>query len=481
MKLKSLIIASLIATAPVVASAQSIDSWYDQKTRYGRQSISGETRTYHTAGSASYRISPQSNYLMSIQPPRIQSGCGGIDIFMGSASFLNRNFLVERFEGMLQAAPYVMMDIAVNALNQQLGGAVSRAQSIIDRLNQLQFDECSSSKVMVTQVMGMSGALGDRREEIEGDAIREWGVRSGTAGFMHGITRDWGALRDEFTTTTHQDLLAGCTDIFKDVFQPGSMIDNVLYAFYGASVAVYADIIRGLVGDVRILDIHSGGVPTGNLQARAILPCQPADSADLRTIAFGNIQIQEFPEYECKLPADSRSRIHEYVGSLLSDLTASLRSYNNHSLTADQQAMLQVITIPVIETVRTAIEEELEDDVIRRLAELISLNLAYQMIYNFHTIATAAINEAEDVLKAERGAKPGELTFTCRYDIFDEGFSSLLELRDNSKSMITHLAAQYSEIEHTTVEAVDRLYRLSEIRRENAETGSLPVSTRNEE
>lgn len=470
---------AISAILPVSASAISspIDSWYDQKVRTGRQSISGDARSYHTGASASYRISPQSNYLMSINPPRVSTGCGGIDIFMGSASFLRKQYLVERFEGMIQAAPYVMMDIAVNALNQQLGGAVSRAQSVIDRLNQLQFDECSSAKVMVTHTLGVSGMLGDRREEIEGAARAEWGVKSGTSGFWRGMTEDWAGLKNEFKSITHTDIMSGCSDSFKSVFAPGSMIDNVLYSFYDHSVGIYADLIRGFIGDVHIMDIHdSSGNPTGNLRARVIRPCLSPDTANLHAIAYGYLQVQQYPEFKCIEAQDARADLGAYVSNLINDIIANLKSGDDFTITPEQEAIIDVVTLPIMDALDTAVMEKLEGPVELQITEIIALNLAYNMVVNFQRIASEAISEGERVIQVEKGAVDGASTHQCKYEVFDEGFGALLRLRDDAETLLAALVVQYNDFEYSTSEVIDRLFRLSEIRRELAIKNQSPLS-----
>jgi len=137
-----LIIAGLMTAGK--ARANWLDDWYDNvmSSSSGPDYFEGQKRGYATFGSFSMRLPTRTDYLFSIEKPHLKVGCGGIDLFLGGFSFLNPDYLVEKIQRMIQAAPFIAFDIALNTLSPQLSETVKKAESIIDQLNQIQLSEC---------------------------------------------------------------------------------------------------------------------------------------------------------------------------------------------------------------------------------------------------------------------------------------------------------------------------------------------------
>ena len=74
--------------------------------RFRPQVYKGAERGYYFGGSFSGRVPVKSDPLVSIQPPRLSVGCGGIDVFTGSFSMLNPEYLVQKAERVLESAPF---------------------------------------------------------------------------------------------------------------------------------------------------------------------------------------------------------------------------------------------------------------------------------------------------------------------------------------------------------------------------------------
>ena len=70
-------------------SAGWVDDWIDQKVETSPGYFEGQKRGYYTGGGFSARWNLQNDYLWSVTPPRLKTGCGGIDAFMGGFSFLD--------------------------------------------------------------------------------------------------------------------------------------------------------------------------------------------------------------------------------------------------------------------------------------------------------------------------------------------------------------------------------------------------------
>ncbi len=72
---------------PVTAPAAWVDDWLQQKTTTSPDYFAGQQRGYYSGGSFSARWPHKKDYPVTVEMPRVKSGCGGIDVFMGGFSF----------------------------------------------------------------------------------------------------------------------------------------------------------------------------------------------------------------------------------------------------------------------------------------------------------------------------------------------------------------------------------------------------------
>lgn len=121
-----------------LADAGVVDSWLQNYTTSGPNYMPGQERGYFTGGSFSARVHNYNESLLTITPPSLKAGCGGIDAFLGGLSFLNFNYLVKMAQGVLQAAPYVAFSLALSVLSQQTGGVLDKAIALANQLNHIQ-------------------------------------------------------------------------------------------------------------------------------------------------------------------------------------------------------------------------------------------------------------------------------------------------------------------------------------------------------
>jgi len=106
------LLVSIVAGSVNNVNANWLDDWYNNvmTSSSGVNYFEGQKRGYATFGSFSLRLPTRTDYLFSIEKPYLRIGCGGIDLFMGSFSFLNVDYLVQKIQRMMQ--------VAQNGLNQ---------------------------------------------------------------------------------------------------------------------------------------------------------------------------------------------------------------------------------------------------------------------------------------------------------------------------------------------------------------------------
>lgn len=111
------------------ATAGWLNDWYNNISVNKPGVFQLQDRGLLVGGSFTSKTKLKTDNLFSIQPPRIKVGCGGIDIFLGSFSFLNPEYLIEKAKRIIQAAPYFAFDLALSVLCHECAAAMKWIQS----------------------------------------------------------------------------------------------------------------------------------------------------------------------------------------------------------------------------------------------------------------------------------------------------------------------------------------------------------------
>ncbi len=197
---------SLISSVGLVfsvsyAKATWLDNWYDNvmSSSSGVNYFEGQKRGYVTFGSFSLRMPTRTDYLFSIEKPHLKIGCGGIDAFMGGFSFLNPDYLVQKVQAMLQAAPFIAFDIALSTLCPTCSEILKKAEAIIDALNQIQISECGLyvPKTVVDLVKDPAGFF------------KSQGEKTASVASNLNISDLWNKFWNKFVHITGNDIRTG--------------------------------------------------------------------------------------------------------------------------------------------------------------------------------------------------------------------------------------------------------------------------------
>jgi hypothetical protein len=226
-----------------------MDDWFDQSTTMNPSSYKGQQRNYATAGGVSARWKGTSDYPISISGPRLNSsGCGGIDLFMGSMSFVDPEYLVDKLQNIASGAAVIALQVGLKTLNEPLATAIENTEHMLDSLNQLQFDDCSTSKTLVT---ASAESLYGRTDGAK-ETLTKW--RQDT-----GIDDVWHAGKTAFTGLSPKQaaVSSGAKNTMEGVTLSGEQVKtdypsllNEATSKIGLGGDLLESLIRGLVGDI---------------------------------------------------------------------------------------------------------------------------------------------------------------------------------------------------------------------------------------
>ena len=157
--MKKALLSTLLAVTISAQTAQAgwVDDWLQQQAGSTPNYFSGQQRGYYSGGSFSGRWPSTAEYPVTVEVPRIKSGCGGIDVFMGGFSFMNTDYLVNKLQAILTGAPAVAFDLALKTLCEQCSNTIKNFEALADNLNSMQLDECAASKELVGIVANENG------------------------------------------------------------------------------------------------------------------------------------------------------------------------------------------------------------------------------------------------------------------------------------------------------------------------------------
>ena len=137
-RMTALGMAALMASIPQLSHASDLKNALDSMFLSNSTSpgaYSSQTRGGFTAGSMVVRSPIKPITLVAFDPPRISGGCGGIDMFGGSFSFINSEQLVALFRAVVANAVSALFWMAIQNILPSLANVMSKFQSLISALN----------------------------------------------------------------------------------------------------------------------------------------------------------------------------------------------------------------------------------------------------------------------------------------------------------------------------------------------------------
>lgn len=239
--IKKLVTCLAIGSASLsVNSSQSMGEVFDQINAYGNYggptSIQGQTMNYATGGSAFVRIPKNTYNLASLTPPSVSAGCGGIDLYMGGFSFINKEQFVAMAKNIGSNALGYGFKLAIQNLCPTCDNVMQALQSTSQAINRMNIDSCEAAKGVVNATTAHLNAKGREQSAINfgtfkniwSDVTEGWGNVKGNASKTEKVNNDlqnadpnikdhtpangnltWKALSKAGLTTTEKQMIMG--------------------------------------------------------------------------------------------------------------------------------------------------------------------------------------------------------------------------------------------------------------------------------
>lgn len=262
--LKKRVIAGILAITFSTSSTASIQSqmqgWFNEMGAYGNvtgaQVVSGQTGTVYTGGSM-YMRTPIRNYqLASIQPPSIRAGCGGIDLFAGSFSFINSEQLTAAFRNIANNAIGPAFMMAVKSISPELADLLQYFQDQISKINNMNLNSCQMAEGIVTATLGPM--LSDKKEQANAQ---------GTGSLLSNLWPDsfqsldqW--RKDKTAKKQAREQAANADANLKEILEPGNVVWKALQK--SNTPDELKELMMSMVGTIIIIPPGSTGNENGD-------------------------------------------------------------------------------------------------------------------------------------------------------------------------------------------------------------------------
>ena len=412
-----IILLGLLLPSPALAQSWA-ESWFDNVTYTSPGSFEDQTRGYITAGGMSGRVDVHNDYLMSISLPKVRAGCGGIDMFLGGMSFLDPDYLVQKLESILQAAPAVAFQYLLETLDEKMGNIISKMEAATNFLNSIQVNDCRLANRMVQIAKGddnMSGII----EEMTG-------YRSVKQGFAKSYQQSREKIEANSNNPTEdlKDALANCPAEVTDIFRTGSLLSHAA-ARVGAGD--WASVMRARVGDVYMRWDANDKVPLFT----AIPQCPAQDTESAQDFLTGRVQRRSLnlppSAADCGQDGNGRGAL-VLARERMQSIATNIRT--RAALSAEErQFVANVRTLPIYRMLEWGVRQGVVDSVIGDTDELVALTLAYQMLNDLTRTIDFTVSNAERGATAA-GAVDSASANICQTRILSKGIEQLRDLRE---------------------------------------------------
>lgn len=192
-KILSLIIGLTVAgvSLPAVSGIDSdLNNFYGSLNFDGNvskaQAWQGQGANYMTGGSVYLRTKVKTVQLISLQVPSLNSGCGGIDAYLGAFSFINGAKLQQFAKQIMSNAQGYAFDLALQTMVPELKQAKDYLEKLASDINSSNMSSCQAAQ-------GIVGGLWPRTQVSQQLICQDIGTSS-------NMFSDWAAGRQNCGT-----------------------------------------------------------------------------------------------------------------------------------------------------------------------------------------------------------------------------------------------------------------------------------------
>jgi len=407
-----------------VVAGSWVDSWATSYNSSEPGFYEGSNRGYVSFGSLSARWPVQTEYPITVTPPRINAGCGGIDAYWGGFSYISDpEWLVKKAEGMLKNAAFISFDLAIKNMCEPCSAAMATAEQMANFLNGININECALAKKVVVQ----RGPDDPSMWEDMTNEITQGRSLLPASGVAKNPT-DYSSQRQSSGgkgVLNLQGAVADCPQAFKDIYTGGSVMENIAAK---TGLTPQFEVLRAFTGDVEV--VYDGASDLYTFQT--FEACPQNQAIDLDAFVYGMVQKRQATNDQCV--ADAGNSMIQIVKTNLQNIADSYRDPSTYSVSPASEIMMNTVPFPVANSLKTAVMRGSDTVAVNILAEPIAFLLAGEAIQDVFERTDSLVRFGMQAYSL-KGVKVGGNPENCKRDLVAPATEFMRVLRDKMWEM----------------------------------------------
>lgn len=120
----------------------------------GASAFQGQTQNVATGGGLYARLPQRSYNLANVQLPAAKAGCGGIDLFAGSFSYINAENFAAMIRNIGNNALGYAFQLAIDAVDPMIGNVLNKMREAAETMNNMNIGSCEAGQALVNGIVG---------------------------------------------------------------------------------------------------------------------------------------------------------------------------------------------------------------------------------------------------------------------------------------------------------------------------------------
>jgi conjugative transfer pilus assembly protein TraH len=345
----------------------------------GPTAFQGQSAGYYSLGNVWTRFPQKSVSPFNLQLPSARAGCGGIDLFSGSFSFINASEIVAMLKATANNALGFAFKLAIDSVSPEIGKVMDEFSQKAQLLNQMNISSCETAQALV-------GGIWPQMETTRSTICE-------AVGNSQGVFSDWAASRQGCNNGGQRDAtLAGNTDpAMKEqiIGDPHNYTWEALKksSKFGAFDQAFSEYVMTLVGTIVTTP------PTGSEHGPKVVIYGPAEEAVVTALLDGTANAPAVKILKCNndpctdvsdqtLNVPASSALRPRIATMIKSMSSKIRS--DSALDAAEKQLLNMATVPIykILAVQAYAHYALTDGEIQTLSEIVAVDLLNAMLDN---------------------------------------------------------------------------------------------------
>nr|WP_285850830.1 conjugal transfer protein TraH [Sphingomonas paucimobilis] len=345
----------------------------------GPTAFQGQSAGYYSLGNVWTRFPQKSVSPFNLQLPSARAGCGGIDLFSGSFSFINASEIVAMLKATANNALGFAFKLAIDSVSPEIGKVMDEFSQKAQLLNQMNISSCETAQALV-------GGIWPQMETTRSTICE-------AVGNSQGVFSDWAASRQGCNNGGQRDAtLAGNTDpAMKEqiIGDPHNYTWEALKksSKFGAFDQAFSEYVMTLVGTIVTTP------PTASEHGPKVVIYGPAEEAVVTALLDGTANAPAVKILKCNndpctdvsdqtLSVPASSALRPRIATMIKSMSSKIRS--DSALDAAEKQLLNMATVPIykILAVQAYAHYALTDGEIQTLSEIVAVDLLNAMLDN---------------------------------------------------------------------------------------------------